>query len=206
LTCIRASSTALLRKNDEAAVSARDYEIADVVARKPLRSVDAVVEGNRSSRGHPEAERARSTVALPAPNLVVGKRGAGPGVTWWTTRRELRAPREVQLFRCAEAGIDPAGGAKRLDRFRVDRAAFALQIRPMRTATVRPLGPVETKPSQVVEQASDERRFVAGSIGVFDPQDEAAIATARSEIAEERCPRVAQMQITGRAGREACNG
>ncbi len=76
----------------------------------------------------------------------------------------------------------------------------------MRTATVRPLVPVETQPSQVVEQASDERRFVAGGVGVLDPQHEAAIATARSEIAEERCPRVPQMQMTGRAGREPCNG
>src|SRR5687768_5487069 len=85
-------------KERRAAVGACDDEIADVVARKPLRSVDAVLEGNCPSHGHAEPKRARPTLAATAVNLVIGKRGASPGVTRGTTRRELSAPREVKLF------------------------------------------------------------------------------------------------------------
>src|SRR5687767_2719321 len=193
-------------KEGRAAVGARDDEIADVVAGKPLRSVDAVLEENCASHGHAEPKRAGPTLAASAVNLVIGKRGAGPGVTRRTTGRELSASREAELFGRAEAWIDPTGFTQCRNRRLVDCAALALQVRRMRAAPVRTLVPVETQPSQIAQHPLDERRLVAGGVGVLDTQHEMAIATARSKVAEHRRPRVAEMQMTGRAGREPRNG
>ena len=117
-----------------------------------------------------------------------------------------RASRKAKFLRRAEARVNVASGAERRDRGGVHRTTFALQIWTVGTAPIGTLVPVETEPPQVVEHAIDERRFVTSSVGILDAQHEAPAPRASGEVAEQGGPRVAEMQVTGRAGREPRDG
>ena len=73
----------------------------------------------------------------------------------------------------------------------------------MRSADVRALVPVEAEPAQPVEDAGDHVGRRALDVGVFDAQDERAAVAPRVEPVEERRAGAADVQVTGRRGREA---
>src|SRR5438128_2688157 len=73
----------------------------------------------------------------------------------------------------------------------------------MQSAEVRSLIPVESEPAQIL----DDRLFGLDArplgVGIFNPQNEDAIVTARQEPIEERRARVADVQVARRAGRKS---
>src|SRR5690606_7975017 len=105
---------------------------------------------------------------------------------------ELALP--VELFLRAVAAVGTPGGEQPLDRRRVVLAPLALEERP--------LVPLESEPFEPFEDRADGFRGRALAVGVLDAEEEAAAAPAREEVAEERRPGAADVEVARRARRE----
>ena len=75
----------------------------------------------------------------------------------------------------------PSNCAQLLDRVQVRWHALGLQIRPARTAAVRPFIPVEPEKAQVVHDRLRGARHDARCVDVLDAQHQAALALARAQ-------------------------
>jgi hypothetical protein len=73
--------------------------------------------------------------------------------------------------------------------------ALRLKVRRVRPSDARAFIPVETKPTEAVENAGDHLDRGALGIGVFDAEDERAAMPARVEPVEERGARAPDVEI-----------
>ena len=78
-----------------------------------------------------------------------------------------------------------------------------LAIRTVTTADIGPFVPVEAEPAKIFEDAGFGLAGGSLRIGVLDAQDERAVLAVRKQPVEQRGPRVADVQLTGRAGSKA---
>src|SRR5262249_9627953 len=69
-------------------------------------------------------------------------------------------------------------------------------------AAIDPLVPVEAEPSQVFVDPGLRADLVPIDVGVLDPEDESALATAGEQPVVESGPRVADVERAGRRRRE----
>ena len=82
-------------------------------------------------------------------------------------------------------------------------AALAVGDRAAIRVDLRPLVPVEAEPGQPLGDAGERALDQALAVGVLDPQHHGAAVVACEEPVEERGVRRADMEIAGRAWREA---
>ena len=81
--------------------------------------------------------------------------------------------------------------------------ALGLAVRADAVLRVGPLVPVQPQPAQVVENARLGLARRALGVGVLDAKDERPVVAVGQQPVEERRPRVADVQLTGRRGSEA---
>ncbi len=82
-------------------------------------------------------------------------------------------------------------------------AAFALSIRTVRPTDFRAFFPLESEPTQILQQWLELRFLVPCFVGIFNAQNKTAARFAGREITQERSACIAQMQRARRAGRKA---
>jgi len=126
-----------------------------------------VVEGDDSSIGHPEP-----------PGHTAGIRGPLPGFGP-QGRREDRLPLGVgreaglqQVLAGVGAGVDRPGRLEPPPDVAVPLPAAALEVGAVGTPEIRPLGPCQAEPAEVVEGSRGELVAAAVGVEVFDPQHE----------------------------------
>jgi hypothetical protein len=95
----------------------------------------------------------------------------------------------------AETGIQQVASGQR-----IQRRAIRRQVLRLHTNVAIP---VEAQPCQVLQDGGSEFGAAAARVDVLQPQQEAATRLARAAPGEQRTERVAEMQVTGRAGGEA---
>jgi hypothetical protein len=81
--------------------------------------------------------------------------------------------------------------------------ALALQIRLMGSAAIRAFVPVDAEPAQAVVDGVRVLRAVSRGVRILDAQYKDAAVVAGEQPVEERGSRPADVQMTGRARREA---
>ena len=84
--------------------------------------------------------------------------------------------------------------------------ALRLEVRTVVSASLGPLVPVETEPSQPVEDPADHVGRRPLHVGVFDAQDERAPVAPRIEPVEQGCAGTAHVEVAGRRWGEAKTG
>src|SRR4029079_10269283 len=109
-----------------------------------------------------------------------------------------RAPRASRPLGRAVALIGGAVSQKAFGRGLVAIEPFGLEIRPVRSADLGTLGPLEPQPAQALENSADHLRRRALEVGVFDSQHEGAAVAPGEEIVEKRGTRAADVQVAGR--------
>src|SRR5690606_12756818 len=100
---------------------------------------------------------------------------------------------QLQLFRRFVGRIEPAALPELLGRLGVERETVGL---------FRDTIPVEAEPAQIVLDASGEFLCRAASIGIVQPQQEAAAGLARKQSVQQRTARSAESQPVCGARRE----
>src|SRR5690606_33918861 len=114
----------------------------------------------------------------------------------WAVRRRAGAlDLGANLGAGAEARIEQA-----LRRESVERRAIVIEMLGLAPDRHRP---VEAEPGEIVEQRRLEGRTRAAEVDVLDAQQEAAALVFRGVPSEERGISVTEMEMAGRAGREA---
>ena len=166
------------------------------------RAVDEIVERRLAWR-HADADGARLVRRLELRHL--------PG-------RERQAPAVVDpafalRFRLGARGLQPLLRAVAVVRVAVSHQAvgrglvavepLGLEIRPVRSADIRALVPLEPQPAQALENSADHLRRRPLEVGVFDAQHERAAVPPGEEIVEKRGTRAADVQVAGRRRRES---
>ena len=178
-------------------------EIADVVGRESLRTVDQVVEFDHAPRRDPETRRVLPSCGDTPFHLFRRKRRAGTGVAWRATRGELRAARQRKFLRRAEAWVCQARLAQPRRGLGMERTALALPVRAVRAIDIGAFVPLDPEPAQVGEQLLEVTLLAALRIGVLHAQHHAPAARSRGEMIEERGPGIADVQAASRARRES---
>ena len=89
-------------------VGAPHHEIADVAGIEALRAADQILEHDRLSDGHPEAQRRRLPCRQTPGGLIRGERRAAAVIPWRPARGELRPSLLGQRLGRAKAGIKPS--------------------------------------------------------------------------------------------------
>ena len=174
----------MLEEKRRTAIGAAHDEIADVVGPEALRAVDQIGELDGTLVRHPKANRGMPARIEACLHFRGGQFQACARVPRRTPGRELRAARDLQLFRRAEARIGQLALGQLCERLVVEFLAFALAIRRMRAADVGALVPLQTEPAQFVELPVEQSLLAAFGIGVLDAQHEATAGSARSQEAE----------------------
>src|SRR5712692_6662918 len=82
----------------------------------------------------------------------------------------------------------------------IEREPFALCIRCVGTANIRPFIPVEAEPAQIVQHAFGGPTTYTGTVEVFDAQYELTICATCVEPGKQSGAQVAQVQVARRAG------
>ena len=190
----------------------------EVVGRKPVRAQQDEVAHHSGGEAHIAAHQVveHPVARLDGEAHALGSSfGAGRGalgerhapaatvvVRRPARRQRLLSPR-FQLIVGAEARVGGASRHELLGPLAVGRDALALTVGAVGTATIRTLVPVEPEPLQVGEHAALALIARALDIGVLDAQHERAAMLAGEEPVEVRRARPADVEIAGRAGREA---
>src|SRR5690606_23886917 len=178
---------------DRRAVGSDDDEIVDLGVTEPGLAMDGIVP-EHLALGHTEADGVGLACGGPLfrdPRIDVP---AAPIVAVDSPAHLSSLAACLQFFGRAETPVSPAGTEQRLG------------VAPVALETVRlmigALVPVEPQPPQAVEDRGGH--LVAGAlpVGVLDAQDEYATVPSRVQPVEERSPRPAHVQITGRTGSE----
>jgi hypothetical protein len=182
-----------------AAVGADDDGIADYLGVENHLAADEIVELDLDVVRHLEADD-RPLAALD-PQLRIRERNAAAGaaVLRRLPRREIRLPARLELLRGTEAVVRGAGVQQLVCVRRVEMQALGLPVRAMLAADVGPLVPVEAEPAQILEDAGLRLAGRSLGVGVLDPQDERAVLAVGEEPVEERRPRIADVELPGRA-------
>src|SRR5258706_4186404 len=189
----------------EDAVGAAQHEVADRRLRiELLRALQLVVEGDRAGRdAQAQGGRASAPALRPLRRAQV-RAGAGIGrsVVLGTVRRarrsDLRARAETLVDLVAQTcqrGL-VEGGALRL----AIGAAPAQIVAGPRVGT---LVPSQAQPGQLFQLARRQARSDAGPVEVLDAQGESATLRPGPQPGEDGGPRVAEVQLAGRARGES---
>src|SRR5207245_511685 len=101
-----------------------------------------------------------------------------------------------ELVRCTKAVVRRAAGEQLLRIRLIQMQALGLTIGPAWTAHLRPFVPIETQPSEIVDDRNLRLLRRAPGVGILDAQHEGAARPAREEPVEQRGPRVADVQMT----------
>src|SRR2546422_5731258 len=184
------------------AIRTENDEILDVGAVELNGAVYEIVEPH-GAVGYFEPNRTWCAVALARGDFIRGQTAARPVVfpapfTFFPSvalglQFFLRAVAVVRVtvrdqpFRHRAMAIEPLG----------------LKVRRVRTADLRSLVPVESQPSQAIEDPFDHIRRRALDVRILDPQHEHAAQTTGEEPVEEGSPCAAYVEIAGRRGSKA---
>jgi hypothetical protein len=76
----------------------------------------------------------------------------------------------------------------------VKLCSLALIVRPERPSAIRTLGPLKTKPVQIIEHGLNEGGFAAGDVQIFISKDQRALVLTGAFLRGPERPRVAEMQ------------
>src|SRR5207244_12300373 len=125
------------------------HEIADVVAEEALRAVHEVLEPHALAARHAKAQRGRGSLRLSMRAPGGGEITAGAGVARRLARGELRAARQFQLPRGAEARVDHLLTFEHRELPRVQRATLRLAVGYSLILPVRARVPVDDEPAPV---------------------------------------------------------
>src|SRR5207244_652196 len=134
----------------------------------------------------PEANRRRARAAISLAD--------GPVVARFFTASGLLCAQRVELLLRHVVVVGVAGGDELLGDLPVARQALHLEERA--------LVPVEAEPAHALEDRVHRGFGRALEVGILDAQDELAAVAPRVGPAEERGARAADVQGSGRAGRE----
>jgi hypothetical protein len=85
----------------------------------------------------------------------------------------------------------------------VDIETLGLDVRPHRSANVRPLVPQKPEPAQAVIDGVDSAIDDARLVSVLDPKDESPALMASKQPIEQSSARTADVEVTCRTGCEA---
>ena len=116
-----------------------------------------------------------------------------------TSGSESRLAILLELRRRAEAVVRVTAVQQLVRVGRVEMQPLGLAIRSVHAADIRAFVPVEPEPAQILEDARLGLARRSLGVGVLDAQDERAILAMREQPVEERRPRVADVELTGRA-------
>ena len=116
---------------------------------------------------------------------------------------ERHLPLHFQFLRGTEATVSLALVEQLLCVLLIDIEARALAVGGVRTADLRPLGPVQPEPAQVFDQLRFVAHLAPLHIGVFDPKQERSAGVPGKEPVVERGAGIAHVQHTGRRGSKA---
>src|SRR5258706_4674640 len=108
-----------------------------------------------------------------------------------------------QILARTRAGIDETGIPQSPPTLEVKEPPFALRIRPLRAATIRPFTPPDAEPLQIRDHGTDKLRTRALRIEVFVAKDERACVFDRALRSDPKRARMAKMEKACRRGREA---
>src|SRR5207244_13324353 len=153
------------------------------------RPVEEILDHGFALARDLEAQRAPGQAALAAAT------GVPEGLPPPLRRLALR----LELLGRALAVIGMPARQQALGMGVVDVQTLGLPVAPGRRALV----PVEPEPAHRVQDRLDRLVRRPGAIGVLDPEHEHAAMVAREEPVEERRTGAADVEMTGRARREA---
>src|SRR5258705_50722 len=181
-----------------------DDEIFDLGAFEHDGPVHEILEGH-GSFGYLESHGTRHTVALagrdllacqPAAGAIVAPRRSGiAGVTCGVASG-------FQLFGRAIAVVRVAFGHEPPGHLPMTVESLGLKVRAMWPANERSFVPIETEPSQTVENALQHFRRGALGIRILDSENEDTTVTTRKQPVEQRGTGAADVQVAGRRGSE----
>ena len=115
----------------------------------------------------------------------------------------LFLPQPVQPCHGAETAVSVPLGDELFGVFPIDRQAFRLEVRAEIAADPGAFIPVNIQPIQAVEDGVHGAGDEPFPVGVLDADDEAAAVVTGKEPVEKGGADVADMRVTGRAGRIA---
>ena len=118
--CIRDSGRTVLTSDDE---------ITDVLGAEVLHTVHEIVEFEALARNHPEAQTRAPALRMARGPLGGAQLAAATGVTRRAARGQLRAARELELPRRAEARVGKPLVLELLEKALVDAGALGLAVR-----------------------------------------------------------------------------
>ena len=128
---------------------------------------------------------------------------ANAGVASAAPRRMRRACRERNVSPAAVAGIHGACCDQAVKVLPVDAAPPALHVRSVGTADIGPFVPVQSQPAEIVDDGLGATGPVARAIQVVHAQYEWRGRRSGAEPCQQRRAKVAEMEGTGGAWREA---
>ena len=161
------------------------------------RAVHEIVE-RRLARRHADADGARLVRRLELGDLLGRERQAPAIVDPAFALRVRLGARGLQPLLRAVAEVRVAVRQKAFGRGLVAIEPLGLEIRPVRSADLGTLVPLEPQPAQALENSADHLRRRTLEVGVFDAQDERAAVPPGEEIVEKRGTRAADVQVAGR--------
>ena len=171
------------------AVGTHEDPVVELAVLEGNGAVDQVVDDGRPRVGNAQPQRARRQAAVAAAARVAERLLACLG----------RLALLLEHLGRAVAVVRPAGVEEASRVVAVEVEALGLPVAGRRRALV----PIELEPPERVDDEADVLVGRARPVGVLDPEDEDAAVTARVEPVEQRRARAADVQVPGRAGREA---
>ena len=190
----------------------------------PEWPVDRVPHRQRAEGIPLEAHDVSLTGGRPGLGLGCGQGAASLGVDGGLDGLVLADALGLELGGVAEAAVGVAGGQEAVYVFLVDweplglasdlemillgymKSKAYLSIGAIRTATVRPFIPRQTKPLQIIDDGLFRSHDQPILIRVLNTQNErASPRTLRSKIVEQRRPQRAEVQMASWRRSEACS-
>src|SRR5690606_27979246 len=162
-----------------------------------------VVAAGGAVERHLQADDRGDALVTEGLALLIAQVAAVAVIARWPAGLALLLAQRGQALRRAEALVCVALGQQAVGVFAVQVEPLALEVGAVRAADIRPFVPVQAQPAQRFGDRGDARLVVALLVGILDAQDEGAVVLAGKKVGEERGARAADVQVTGRAGREA---
>ena len=109
-----------------------------------------------------------------------------------------RRPGLPRISPGTDAGIDQLLFEQPVERAAVKLRAFALPVRPVRTARPIAFIPLEPEPEQIAAVAFDDGRITPVSFDILDAHDDPAAPAPHRQPRDEKGHRIAEMERPGR--------
>ncbi len=180
------------------AVRFEEHRVGTNVLVLPLdRAEKLVVEDGRTLQGNFEAYDIALAFGEAAVDLFLGEIPAVPIVALVAGfRGRLRLAQLLEPLLVAEAIIGLVHGHELFGVFLIGGEALGLDIGTERAAFVGAFVPIEAKPGEGVVEVFDVFVRVAGSVGIFQPEDEGSAGGASVEVVDEGRANPADMLVS----------